>query len=304
MGEKSATPDLVIAGIARRQHGMVAMRQIEAAGIGRNAVALRARTGRLHRVHHGVYAVGHMALSNEAGWMAAVLACGRGGLSLTDEATASVLDYWGAVLSHRGAAELWRMLPPREGAVDVTVPGKGGKGKRKGIRLHRSATLAPALVTLRLGIPVTTPARTIADLRRAASRGRSISAKELRRAIRQADVLGLPIEEVDGRDRTRSDLERDFLRLCRRHRLPVPEVNVLVGPYLVDFLWRDRRVAVETDSYLYHRGRVAFQDDRARALELRARGFDVVPLSEKQVNEEAPHVADVLRCALRVGADA
>jgi very-short-patch-repair endonuclease len=149
---------------------------------------------------------------------------------------------------------------------------------------------------------VTKPAQTIADLRCC------VSAKELRRAIRQADVLGLPIGPAPGRDRTRSDLERDFLGLCRRHRLPPPEVNVRVGRFLVDFLWRDQRLAVETDGYRYHRGRQAFEDDRARDLELRARGFEVIRLSETQVAEEPRSVAETLRPILassrhRVGVD-
>lgn len=232
--------------------------------------------------------------------MAATLACGR-----IEEGVGSVLHRWGAALSHRSAACLWGLLKPREEAVDVSVPGGGGKKKRKGIRLHRSLTLLPADVTLRSGIPVTTPARTITDLRRA-SKGTAplVSPRQLRRAIRQADVLGLRVEAGEKHDRTRSDLEGDFLVLCRRYRLPAPEVNVRVGPYLVDFLWRDRLVAVETDSYLYHRGRTAFHDDRARDLELRARGFQVVRISERQVDEEAARVAEVLRGALRVGADA
>jgi len=149
---------------------------------------------------------------------------------------------------------------------------------------------------------VTKPAQTIGDLRGL------VSQTELRRAIRQANVLGLPIGPETGRDRTRSDLERDFLRLCRRYRLPLPEVNVRVGHFLVDFLWRDRRLAVETDGYRYHRGRQAFRDDRSRDLELRARGFEVVRLSEDQIDEEPGRVADVLRELLasprhRVAAD-
>lgn len=60
---------------------------------------------------------------------------------------------------------------------------------------------------------------------------------------------------------------------------------------------------METDSYLYHRGREAFQDDRARDLDLRALGFQVIRLSERQVNEEASQGAVALRRALRVGAD-
>lgn len=112
-----------------------------------------------------------------------------------------------------------------------------------------------------------------------------------------------PSPQAPRRDRTRSDLERDFLRLCRRHRLPLPEVNVRIGVHLVDFLWRDRMLVVETDGYRYHRGRAAFEDDRGRDLELRARGFEVIRVAEKQVRDEEQRVAAVLGAALRVGAD-
>ena len=45
---------------------------------------------------------------------------------------------------------------------------------------------------------------------------------------------------------------RRFLSLCRKHGLPKPEVNVRVGPYEVDFLWRGHRLIVETDGYATH----------------------------------------------------
>ncbi len=156
----------------------------------------------------------------------------------------------------------------------------------------------PVDVTLRRGIPVTTPARTIADLRAAISAGRAVvSSRELRKAIRQAGVIGLPIGD-EGGDRTRGDLERDFLSLCRRHRLPRPEVNVRIGPYLIDFLWRDRRFVVETDSYLHHRGRAAFQDDHSRDLELMRLGYEVLRLSERQLEAESERAAEVLAARL------
>jgi very-short-patch-repair endonuclease len=219
----------------------------------------------------------------------------------------TVLDFWGAALSHRSALSLWALLLPADGPVDVLISGVGGRGRQARIRLHRSRSLLAADVTLCKGIPVTRPARTIADVRRVASRAGAtpglVSPSELRRAIRQADVLGLPLGDAEKRDGTRSDLERDFLRLCRRRRLPEPEVNVRIGPHLVDFLWRDRGVVVETDGYDYHRGRTAFQDDRARVLDLRVRGFDVIRIAEKQVNEEPRRVVEVVGAALRVGAD-
>lgn len=122
--------------------------------------------------------------------------------------------------------------------------------------------------------------------------------------LRQAGVLGLPIGDDEKDDPTRSDLERDFLGLCRRFGLPMPEVNVRIGPHLVDFLWRERKLVVETDGYFHHRGRAAFEDDRARDLDLRARGFAAIRLAGKQIDEQPARVAEVVAAALRVGADA
>jgi very-short-patch-repair endonuclease len=255
----------------------------------------------MHRVHRGVYALGHLALSPESHWMAAVLALGGG-----PRGGGSVLEHWGAAVSHRSALSLWGLLPANQAPSDVVVRGNGGRARRAGIRIHRSLSLTPGEVTLNRGIPVTTPGRTIADLREAISACRSgaIAGHELRKAIRQANVLGLPVGHRDAKVRTRSDLEGDFMRLCRRHQLPPPEVNVRVGRYLVDFLWRERRLVVETDSYLYHRGEVAFQEDRARELALVRRGFEVLRLSELQLDEEPAQVAEVLAARLALAGDA
>ncbi len=227
--------------------------------------------------------------------MAAVLALGGG-----PRGGGPVLEHWGAAVSHRSALSLWGLLPVNRAPSDVIVKGDGGRARRAGIRVHRSLSLVPSDVTLDRGIPVTTPERTIADLREAISARRSgvIAGRELRKAIRQANVLGLPIGDRDAKVRTRSDLEGDFLMLCRRHRLPPPEVNVRIGPYLVDFLWRERGLVVETDSYLYHRGEVAFQDDRARELGLMRSGFEVLRLSERLLDGEPAHVAEVLAARL------
>ncbi|MGH2984486.1 MAG: type IV toxin-antitoxin system AbiEi family antitoxin domain-containing protein [Solirubrobacterales bacterium] len=80
---------------AARQHGVVTFAQLRAAGVLSSGIADRVAAGRLHRVHRGVYAVGHSGLSQDGRWLAAVLACGER-----------------AVLSHRSAAALaWS--PPR-----------------------------------------------------------------------------------------------------------------------------------------------------------------------------------------------
>jgi hypothetical protein len=161
-----------------------------------------------------------------------------------------------AVLSHMSAAALWGLLKPIDGPVDVSIPTRAGRRGRLGIRVHRPASLFPGQVTRRRGVPVTTPARTIEDLKGEAP------PHLVRRATRQAELAKYRLGPRIKGDRTRSDLERDFLTLCRRHGIPAPEVNVKVGRWTVDFLWRAEGIAVETDFYGYHRGRVAFQDLR------------------------------------------
>jgi len=125
-----------------------------------------------------------------------------------------------------------------------------------------------------------------------------VSARELRRAIRQADFLGLPTGADVALDKTRSELERRFLWLCRRHRLPAPAVNMRIGPLTVDFCWVETKLVVETDGYRAHRGRAAFEDDRERDLILRGLDYEVQHLSYRQVFHESARVAAILRGAL------
>lgn len=219
--------------------------------------------------------------------MAAVLACGNG-----------------AVLSHGSAAALWGLLRPISGPVDVSVPTQAGRKAGRGIRLHRCATLAPLRfgaqfrrdgaqpTTERRGISVTSVARTIADLQRS-----SLPSQWIRRAIRQAEIAGFALGAGVEADRTRSDVERRFLRICRGAGFPSPLVNAKIGRWLVDFAWPAQRLAVETDSYKYHRGSIAFEDDHARDLDLRARGYEVRRFSERQVIREPRLVVADLKSA-------
>jgi len=124
--------------------------------------------------------------------------------------------------------------------------------------LHRSSSLRAGDCTRRDGIPVTKPARTLADLRTV------VSAAELAATRREAEFRRLPIDEDPAADRARSDLEQAFAAMCRRHRLPRPAVNAPLDRYEVDFLWSDCRVVVEVDGWESHRSRSAFEEDRAR----------------------------------------
>jgi very-short-patch-repair endonuclease len=271
------TPDQIVARIAARQHGVVTFAQLIGAGLTSAGIDRRIKAGRLHRIHRGIYAVGHRKLSIEGEFNAAVLACGEG-----------------AALSHRSAAELWEMLKPQGGLVHVTVPTTSGRSNQRGIRLHRSPSVL-SVTTSHKDINVTTPARTIADLRKA-----GMDVDELRRAIRQAEFDKLSIEGEAEKEEalTRGWLERRFRRMCKEHDLLPPEVNAFVGPHEVDFLWRDRRLIVETDDWRSHRGRQAFEDDRAKDAELRVLGFTVVRFTYLQVTQRWAWVEHKVRVLL------
>src|SRR5918995_5119534 len=99
-----------------------------------------------------------------------------------------------------------------------------------------------------------------------------------------SDLYGEP-------DLTRSELERLFICLCRLRRLPQPEVNVRIGPFEVDFLWRSSSVIVETDGYRHHGNRAAFESDRAKDAELQRLGYQVLRFTYRQIREEPDAVA-------------
>jgi very-short-patch-repair endonuclease len=183
------------------------------------------------------------------------------------------------------------MLPAHEGSIEITLPGDGGREKRKGIKVHRSSTLIAGVSTRRQGIAVTKPARTLRDLHR------SLPEPIYQRAVRRALDLRL-ISSADlahEPDLTRSELERLFRGLSRRRRIPAPEVNAHIGQYEVDFLWREASVIVETDSFRHHGHRAAFEADRARDADLQAQGYRVLRFTYRQVKDDPDSVLAAVR---------
>jgi hypothetical protein len=279
--------DRRVAALAARQHGVVERKQLHALGLGDGAIAKRASRGRLHRVHRGVYSVGHALLTREARFMAAVLACGEG-----------------AVLSHVSAAVLWGLLRKEGPGVHVTVPTGAGRARRRGIAVHRAA-LDEGEVTTLAGIPVTTPGRTIVDLADISSR------RTVERAIDEAEYLRLDCsglgprpgrpgsglltcilsEHRAGATRTRSELEELFLAMCEAYGLPPPEVNAVIEGYEVDFVWRRQRLIVETDGHAAHGTRQAFERDRLRDADLTANGWRIIRLTHVRLSREPAAVA-------------
>lgn len=272
--------------------------QLIALGVSESGIRRRVARGWLHRIHLGVYAVGHTALSGEARWLAAVLACGDC-----------------AVLSHRSAGALWGLRPVPGGRIEVTVPGGGRPGPRS-VQVHRTRCLTDEDVTERDDIPVTSAARTLIDL------AEVLGPRQLKYAVNEAEVRELLDVEavwraaarVSGRRRikrlirllgisappTRSVLERRFFELCEVAGLPRPQVNAPLHGFMVDFLWPDARLVVETDGSKVHNTRAKFEDDRARDAELTAAGYRVVRFTWRQVTEDPAAVIAVLRRLLDV----
>jgi very-short-patch-repair endonuclease len=296
--------DARIAGLADTQHGVVARRQLLAIGLGEDAIDGRVWRGALHRLHPGVYAVGHRVTSREGRWMAAVLACGMG-----------------AVLSHRSAAALWeiRQLPSR--AIEVTT---AAKSRSRG-SIHRHFAALPAdEVTTHLGVPVTTVPRTLFDLAAVSSTDAVEHALRESEHLRLHDRLSLPdlLARYPGRrgcptireclrrrvelptGRARSWLELEFLPFLRRRGLPRPRLNAWLqidGKSIqVDCLWPGG-VVVELDGFAAHGTRIAFREDRARDRRLRVAGYGVTRIAPEQLDDEPEALAADLRVLL--GAD-
>jgi predicted transcriptional regulator of viral defense system len=280
MREFSATtPDGRVAELAAGQWGVVSRAQLRAQGLSDDAVRRRVRAGRLHRLHHGVYAVGHTALGIEARRLAAVLACGEG-----------------AVLSHRSAAAHWGLLATSAARTDVTIPRTARAGGAK-IRLHHSRSLIARDTATYQSIPITSVARTLLDL------AATVKPHELERALAQAEHLQLydhrAITDVLARANghrgkqalaeataldpklTKSEWEVRMLRLVRAAAMPEPLVNLPFdapdyGECKPDFHWPSHRLIVETDGWRTHRTRAAFESDRAKDAALTAAGYRVV----------------------------
>jgi very-short-patch-repair endonuclease/predicted transcriptional regulator of viral defense system len=284
------TTDHLIAALAARQYGVVARAQLAAAGLERGAIARRLATGRLHRLHDGVYAVGHLAPRREARWLAAVLACGPG-----------------AVLSHRSAAALWGIHDAEGPSPDVTIATRNGR-RRAAITVHR-AQLARPDRRRRAGIPVTSPARTLADL------ARQLDHPDLVRAVREAQFLrrfdlAAAQELLDRRPcralrtivedlaLTQSGLEDRLLDICDGHGISRPLTQQPLRGRRMDFLWPYERVVVETDGWQGHGTRSAFQADRTISNRLQLDGYTILRFTHSDVARRPAHVARQIRQAL------
>jgi very-short-patch-repair endonuclease len=258
-----------IVALAAAQHGVVTTSQLLDAGVGRRSIARRVEAGWLVPLHRGVFQVGPTT-STWGREMAAVLACGDG-----------------AVLSHQSAAAVWG-FGKRDRDVHVTTPAK--RRSRPGVRVHRTASLDAAV---QHGLPLTTPARTLRDLRTV------LPANELDRAEEEAAILGLVLPRDEPVEFTRSEAERRLKALCKAAQLPAPRMNARVAGWEVDAFWPAQRLVVEVDGYRYHSSRQAFERDRRKDASLQAAGYRVIRITWRRLRYEACAVAAEIAVLLR-----
>lgn len=279
-----------LAATAKSQSGVVNRAQLESVGVSDSALSRWVAARRLHRIHPGVYALGHSALSLRGRLWAALLYAGTG-----------------AAFSHTTAAWLWALIEAEPRRIHLTVPGR--RRSLPGVCAHHSRRLE---ATCCRDLPVTTVARTLVDI------GARLTARQLRRALAEADYRGLlDIGEIEGAlkpgrpgsratraalrshitelARTLSVLEERFLELCECAGLRLPEVNAQVDRMRVDALWRDAGLVVELDGAAAHGGWAAIKQDRQREVVLRANGLQVVRYSWDQITTRQDEVVADLR---------
>jgi len=287
-----------VAELAGRQHGVVATSQLHGLGLTKDSIAGWESRGALHRLHRGVYAVGHTAITRQGRWMGAVLASGPG-----------------AVLSHQTAAGLWGIWGSGAGETHVTVPRK--TRSQRSVRRHFSM-LPDDERTVLASIPTTSAARAVLDL--AAQKGEAAAES----ALREMEYLGIygpvslptllersprhkgtPIVRValerladDPGGRVRSDLEELFLPFLDAHQIPRPRLNFWLSidddRFQVDCFWPEAKLIAELDGFKSHGTKRAFRKDRRRDRRLAAHGFHVIRITEDQLLGEATEVASDL----------
>ena len=290
MSDKPVTKaDRRLAQLAARQHNLITTRQLRRLGFSRDQILWRTDSGRLHRIHRGVYAVGTPNLTREGWYLAAVLACGHG-----------------AVLSHASAGAHRRIRTAPLSPVHVTVPPGNGSRSRKGIKVHRPN--GPIEATTHRGIPTTTPARTLMDL------SRDLTPRQLQRALDEAHFLNLlhqpslrrlytthprrtarlrKAAPKAGTTRTKSRNEERFLTWLDHHNLPRPLLNAEVHGVEVDAYFPTHGLIVEIDPWHTHERRT--RDDKARDRRHAAAGLVTFRIPDDQLT---PETAAELRRAL------
>jgi predicted transcriptional regulator of viral defense system len=280
--------------MARKQHGVVSIRQLEGPlGFSQRSVARAVEAGRLHRIHRGVYAVGHTDLSQRGECLAAVLAVGRR-----------------ALLSYYSAGWLWGLWSGSPAPFEVTAFVPRHHQPPKGVRRHRARNLVDEDRAVVDGIPVTSVARTLLDL------AWKLRSDQLRRVLARAEDLGLldleAIHAVIERNRghhgakrlrfalaiyerpiwTRSEFERLFVERIIDSGLPRPATGWNEVGHELDVYWPEFGFGIELDTWETHGTRDAFERDHDRDLDFVLADIETIRISERQFRREPDQITE------------
>ena len=288
-----------------------------AAGISTRQLYSLVSSGQLVKVRHGAYATSSVL---------ARAASDPGLRHALDVAATMATRRHGGIASHHSAARLHglRLLEPadrRDSDSDGSARNPGGAVRQDAGVICHAAELPDQQVTKRYGVPVTTAARTVADIARAttfmegvvvadaALYERHASKSELRRVLAGCERwpgtsrARQVIDFADGL--AESVLESCARVLFRDHGLPPPELQVHITGRdrtmiaRVDFFWRRHGVVAETDGLLkYDSGERAIAERRRDRLLLEA-GFEVVHVTWQELFSDPARVAGRIREAFR-----
>jgi very-short-patch-repair endonuclease len=286
--------DMSIEGMLRRQVGAISRRQALAAGMSRTAVVARITAGRWRPVHPGVYLAHAHDWTVETWVWAAMLWAGPA-----------------ATLSGMAAAWWHGLLAERPGLVEVTVPRRQRLGLRPNV-LVRRRDLHPADQQQRRGLMVTSPALTVLEAAVALGyQGGPLLDRALQRTVgfdavleahhrnlgRYGSVSGGTLL-VAAADRASSAAERLVIKLFRDARLTGWECGVQVGPYVLDFAFREQRVAVEVDGWAWHSDVERFRADRQRQNHVVLADWLVLRYTWHDLTQRPTEVISEIRAAL------
>ena len=283
-----------IIAIANAQAGFITRRQLLRVGLSPGAIDNLIRSRRLCRVHHGVYAVGHIPTRPEARAFGAQLAVGDHGAL----AGGSACSFYG-VYGHW--SEPFELITPQD-------------RRPSGLIVHHSRTLLLRDIWRHQGLRVTSPARTALDIApRMTPKQRKSAVDHLRlrhklRLQEIADVIARnprhpgaePLGELlstSGPRPSRSDFEREVPAFVRRFDLPAYELNAMVAGFEVDVLFLPARLIVELDPFQTHL--LNFHSDRRRDAEILARvGIPTIRITWEAFRAEPEHQAELILATL------
>lgn len=275
--------------LLRNHDGVITLAQARLAGLDKDAVKRRVNSGHWRRCSRGVYFVADRPFTDAARIRVAVWGNG-------DTAVASGL-----------AAAWWHGLVPAAPAmVDVTLPRTAHSRTRDGIRLRRR-DLAAVDVVERRGLRVTSVTLTAVEtsavvMDRALQRDTQLSQlwqAQLRNKGRYGSPRARLMLQAAG-DGTRSKAERLLVTIFRRAGVTGWVANCPIGPYVVDFVFREHKVIVEIDGFAFHSDAEDFIRDRTRQNYLILHGWQVLRFTWWDLVERPERVIAEVRRAISV----